>query len=80
MDNKTIEKIIAVVSFLLIVGIILKVISELNKSTETKVISDDGLKALHDPKKKEVIDKAIQKAKTDQEKTGVWNDPVVDLS
>lgn len=80
MDTKTVEKIIAVISVLLIVGIILSIFKQLNKSTETKVISDKGLEALKDPEKKKKIDAAIKKAIKNQEDTGVWNDPVVDLN
>ncbi len=80
MDNKTIDRILAVVSVLLVIGIILNLFKQLNKSTQTNVISDEGLKALQDPDKKKQINQAIEDAKKNQLETGVWKDPVVDLS
>ncbi len=80
MEAKSIDKVVAAVSALLIIGIVVAIFKQLNKKTQTSVISKRGLEALQDPKKKEKIDQAIEEAKKHQMETGVWNDPLVDLS
>ncbi len=79
MDTKTVDRILAFVGIILVIGLIFTIIKQLNKSTETKIISDKALEALGNEEKKLEIKEAIKKSIEEQKKTGVWHDPVVDL-
>lgn len=80
MDNKGFDKIMTIIGVVLVIGLIYQAVKHINKSTETKVISDEGLAALQDPQKKQKIDQAIADARKHHNQTGVWVDPVVDLN
>lgn len=80
MEDKTFNKILAFIGALVLVGLIYDLVKRFNEETETNVITDDGLKALQDPSKKKMIDDAIEKARLNQIKTGIWKNPEVDLS
>ena len=66
MDFNKIANLIGIIAFIAIVRYILKLFTQ---TTETAVISDEGLEILEDPNKKEVLRKAVD----EYHQTGDWS-------
>lgn len=69
-----------IVLSIIVIGVLIKIFKGLMDSTKTEIISEKGLNALNDPVKKREIDEAFEKAAQKQRKTGVWENPELDLS
>lgn len=80
MSNKKIESIMALILSVIVIGVLIKMFKGLMDSTKTEIISEKGLSALNNPKKKKEIDRAFEKSIQKQRETGVWENPELDLS
>ncbi|MBU3660160.1 MAG: hypothetical protein FGM14_09835 [Flavobacteriales bacterium] len=73
------EKWVGIIVSVILVGLLISFFKNLNKKTQTSLISDDGLDALNDPIKKKAIDDAIENSRKTQIQTGIWKNPEVDF-
>jgi hypothetical protein len=71
LENKEnfLEKLIDVIGVVSVVALTIHLISNIKKSTETKLISQDGYSAIQDPEKA----KRLRKEINDYHKNGQWN-------
>lgn len=71
--------ILNILGIVFILGLLVKIVQTINNETKTQIISDEGAAALKDPKKRALINNAIEASKAEYLKTGIWNAPEVDI-
>lgn len=68
-NKNTFESVLAIIGILYILGYIYHKVRSINSDTETKVISEDGLKAIQNPDTASQLREAVD----DYHDTGDWN-------
>ncbi|QTD36407.1 hypothetical protein JL193_09565 [Polaribacter batillariae] len=68
-NKNTFESILAIIGILYILGFVYHKLKNITSDTETKVISDDGLKAIQNPDTASQLREAVD----DYHNTGDWN-------
>lgn len=79
-DNSSTANFWTIILGIIVAGVIIKMIAEIIRGSKTEIVSDKGLEALNNPDKKKEIDKAFNDSIEKQQRTGIWENPIVDLN
>jgi hypothetical protein len=79
-DNSSTANVWTIILGIIVAGVIFKLIAEIIRGSKTEIVSDKGLEALNNPEKKREIDQAFNDSIEKQQRTGIWENPIVDLN